>query len=553
MTHGPDAPARPTPPARRRRSALRVPPGPRGLAILLLTVVGAALAPAARATAQPVGPPLPESMRPPLSIELTYDPSVTDTYTGPVFVVFSAGGPPFLVPRPFDRSPIIRVDVTDWRPDDPLTIDASNATCAPMDFDEIQPGRYFLQAFMVLAPGSYKPGTPGNAGSATIATQADAFDSVPFRLRIDRLVRAPRLPDDGSNRIVTEVFRSDLLSDFHGTDVELGYTVVLPPGYFIESDRMYPTRFWIGAHGTDHHVGTRVLQPLEEFEGGNDIVTVLLKVTTRFGHPLYVDSASSGPWARALLEEVIPRLEREYRLDPRGRFLSGHAAGGWTALSLQLNHPEVFAGAWATAPWPTSFASWFGTDLYDVENAFVRSDGSPRRYGVWQDGRPTEPARITWHRERVVGAGGMFGSFEWAFSPPGPDGRPRPFFDPATGAVDREVVEHWSRYDLARLVERRGADLATAIGDDPIVITVGGRDGFRLAEPVQHLVDAMSAAGIAVEHDYLPEGGHADIATMPYQMAALKAMVDRFWDITGGEVPRVGDARPKPAGSGGGG
>ncbi len=526
MMHPPPAPA-----STRR--------GPASLVLATAAAIAAALAPATPAPAQDMGPPLPEAIRPPLSLELTYDPGIRDSYTGPVFVVFSVGGPPFMVPRPFDRSPIVRVDVTDWKPDETLTIDASNATSAPMDFEKIEPGRYFIQAFLPTSPESFKPATPGSWASRAMATRSIMFDDVPFELRIERPVRPMRLPDDGSERIITESLRSELLSDFHGTDVELGWTVVLPPGYFIESDRVYPTRFWIGSHGTDHHVGTRALRPLEEYEGGNDIVTVLLDVTSRFGHPLFVDSASSGPWAQALLEELIPRLERDYRLDPRGRFVSGHAAGGWAALWLQLTHPETFAGAWALAPWPASFESWFGMNLYAVENAFIRPDGEPYRYGVWPDGTPTEPARTTWRRERVVGAGGLFGSFEWAFSPPDADGRPRPFFDPATGAIDREVVEHWSRYDLTRLVERQGEALARSLADDPIVVKVGGRDNFRLADPARRFVEACREAGIEVRLELDPEGGHADIGTMRYQMAVLKSMVDRFWEITGGEVPRV--------------
>jgi S-formylglutathione hydrolase FrmB len=527
-----------------------------GLIRLALLVLTAALLPAGIATAQapPIGPVPAPAPTPPVSVLLTYEAEVTDNYTGPVYVVFASGGSPQQVPRAFGRDPIVVVDVEDWKPGVPLLVNAANARCAPMDFEDIPPANYFIRAFMKLDPDSYKPGSDGNGASRTLPVRAAAFDTMPIQLTIVRRLAPVRFGRE-SDRVISDTVRSELLSDFHGDEIRIGYTVVLPPGYFIETERRYPSRIWLGAHATNHRVGASALRPLETYPGGNDIVTVLIDVTSRFGHPYFVDSASSGPWERALLEEVLPQIEREYRLDPAGRFLTGHASGAWSAIWLQLHNPDQFAGVWAIAPWPTTWTSWFGVNLYEDENALTDADGQPRAYGVMADGRGVETAAVSWRRDDLLVDGGPFRSYEWAFSPPGEDGRPRHFFDRRTGVIDRSVIEHWKQWDLVDLVERGGEELAAALRTTPITVRVGGRDGYQVEEPIRRLVAAMEAAGIAVNFEFEPDLGHGNIAEIEYQMGALKAMVDRYRasiraaEFAAPEPTPAGPASPDAGGS----
>jgi hypothetical protein len=127
-----------------------------------------------------------------------------------------------------------------------------------------------------------------------------------------------------------------------------------------------------------------------------------------------------------------------------GRFLNGHSSGGWATLWLQTRYPTVFGGTWSTSPDPSDFHDFTGVDLYATDaNVYFTPDGSLRPIARDHD-KVLATLRDMVALETALGDyGGQFGSFDWVFSPRGPDGRPVPMFDRATGAVDPAVVAYW--------------------------------------------------------------------------------------------------------------
>ncbi|QPF71984.1 S-formylglutathione hydrolase [Roseateles sp. DAIF2] len=73
------------------------------------------------------------------------------------------------------------------------------------------------------------------------------------------------------------------------------------------------------------------------------------------GAGFYLD-ATREPWARHwrmesyLLRELLPQVQREFRLDPARCGIFGHSMGGHGALTLALRHPGRFASVSAFAP-----------------------------------------------------------------------------------------------------------------------------------------------------------------------------------------------------------
>ena len=173
---------------------------------------------------------------------------------------------------------------------------------------------------------------------------------------------------------------------------------------------------------------------------------------------------NNGPWGEALTDELIPWLERHYRMDGRASRPFPHrpfSSGGWATLWLQTRYPAIFGGTWSTSPDPSDFHDFTGVDLYAPDaNAYRRADGTPTRWSAITAARsPRSSNSRSWRR--VLGAyGGQFASFDWVFSPKGPDGRPLQMFDRATGAVNPAIVRLLARPLRHRL--SAGARLAAA-------------------------------------------------------------------------------------------
>ncbi|MEQ9185021.1 MAG: alpha/beta hydrolase family protein [Thalassobaculaceae bacterium] len=82
-----------------------------------------------------------------------------------------------------------------------------------------------------------------------------------------------------------------------------------------------------------------------------DAVPMLL-VMPGVGNSWYVDSEKHGAWERALIDDLIPAIERIYpvRRERGQRFVAGLSMGGYGALRLAVHHPRVFGAAAAFSP-----------------------------------------------------------------------------------------------------------------------------------------------------------------------------------------------------------
>jgi hypothetical protein len=446
----------------------------------------------------------------PTRFVLTYDASITRSFSGRVYVMLTQHGrEPRFGPSWFDTEPFAAVDVDCWAPEEPLAID-DEARWFPGPPGQIAPGEYAVQAVMRRNLDSPSIGAgPGTAYSEArrLTVAPDAGDQT---LRIDRIVPARAWQETARIRVVER--HSALLSDFHGRPVLMRATVILPEGYDDDPRRRYPALYWIGGFGSTH-VAPPFLQRLWEGGGFADrVARVVLDPSCYGGHHVFADSQNNGPRATALVQELIPHLERTFPLvaEPHGRFLSGHSSGGWSSLWLQVAHPEMFGGVWSLAPDPIDFSDFQMIDLYcPGANMFRDESGAPRPIAR-RGGRPVlfyEPfARM----ETVYGDGGQLRSFDWVFSPRGPEG-PMRLFDPRTGDVDPAVAEAWKRYDIRRIVEERWEELGPKLAGR-ITIIAGELDTFYLEGAVRRFAEACARIGSDARIEIVPGADHASFA-----------------------------------------
>ncbi|WPZ32773.1 alpha/beta hydrolase family protein [Thalassobaculum sp. OXR-137] len=82
-----------------------------------------------------------------------------------------------------------------------------------------------------------------------------------------------------------------------------------------------------------------------------DAVPMLL-VMPGVGNSWYVESEKYGAWSSALVQDLIPAIDRLYetRTDRSQRFVAGLSMGGYGALRLATHYPALFRAAAAFSP-----------------------------------------------------------------------------------------------------------------------------------------------------------------------------------------------------------
>ncbi|MEP6622667.1 MAG: alpha/beta hydrolase-fold protein [bacterium] len=445
---------------------------------------------------------------------------------------------------PDDKRPVTRVDMDqiDTRaaalaaqevariaPGATVDLDA-DVSAFPAAFSQLKPGHYAVQAvldrdhsynYTGRGPGDLVSGVvemdlPGDASPvltlATVVAETDPLQPLPNVAAAMKPVYAVAKPD-----IHLFEFASPALGRFWGRPVTLRGWVVTPPDYAAHPGQRYPTVYYTqGFGGSLRSLHDVAVGRWDDMKTGKapPMIWVGVDQSSPTGTSEWANSVNNGPWGEALTAELVPNLEREYRMDakPSGRMLTGHSSGGWAVLWLQVNYPRMFGGAWPTSPDPSDFHSFLGIDLYAPgANVYRKPDGSP--WPLARDkGQMLVSVEDYTRREVVVGEyGGQLASFEWVFSPRGAGGLPVPMFDRATGAVDPAMIAYWKEhYDVAERLRRHWPELKRDL-DGKIHLTVGGSDSFYLDEAARLLEATMKGLGAKSDFRYVEGRGHFDL------------------------------------------
>lgn len=246
-------------------------------------------------------------------------------------------------------------EVSGLKPGDSVQIDLDNIAF-PSGFSALPAGEYLFQA--VLDPNhSYgymdcdggdllsavTPVTLGGKTAAlpalTLSTQVPASDD-PWHLS----PRAPQAVRDAVPEAKLHSADASLvspaLSAFWGRPVSLRARVLTPPGYAPKARTRYPTVYVTHGFGGGYDsLGGSIALAWSALTAKQmpPMIWVFLDQSTPTGTREFADSVNNGPWGTALTEELIPALERQYKMDgkAKGRFLNGHSSGGWATLWLR--------------------------------------------------------------------------------------------------------------------------------------------------------------------------------------------------------------------------
>jgi hypothetical protein len=396
------------------------------------------------------------------AFELRFDPQVFEApFTGDVFMAFGSlepGRRGNREPREsmhgwFGAPPVMRFSVEGAAPGAVVTFHSADAAAHhPVDWGTVEAKPWRVQAIARRSLDGRTPGLDeGDAYSPVVELAYDPTSSATVRLELASVV-PPHVMEESERVRVFELV-SPSLSEFHGREYRISAGVLLPSDYGEEAS--YPVVYSITGFGGTYEDIRRWEQRAPPGSPFDRCIVVVPDATNRWGHSVFCDSPSIGPWGKALVEELVPALEAEYGgIGAEERYVTGVSSGGWSSLWLQVAYPEAFAGCWSHVPDPIDFHDFQGIDLYEP-----LPDGTPRNMYVDEAGNARPLARrgtqvlITYEdfvrREDVLNPGGQIRSFEATFGALGPDGTPRRVFDVETGVIDHAAAAAWRPYDIS--------------------------------------------------------------------------------------------------------
>jgi hypothetical protein len=458
---------------------------------------------------------------------LTFDKTALDQpFTGRVHVLLLRNEP-----RPvagglnwFDPEPAFAKDVKDWKPGDELSLDASTAV-STTPLASVKPGTYFAQAVMDRDLGGRSfTSSPGNVYSKPLKLAFDPKTAGKVALKLDQTATEPKFAETDTVKLVEH--ESARLTKFHGKPMKMRAGVILPPSFATDAGKKYPVVYDIpGFSGT--HFGALGIASRKPWDvAGTEMIWVVLDPSCRLGHHTFADSDNNGPCGTALVEELIPEIERRFR-GSGTRFVTGHSSGGWASLWLQVAYPDTFHGCWSTSPDSVDFRDFQRIDVYNVgSNAFADSTGGKRPIAR-RGGKPVLFWRGFSDMEVVMGRGGQLASFEAVFSRRAADGNPEPLWDRKTGALRSDVAKTWERYDIRLVLERNWPALAPKL-KGKLHVYMGDVDTFYLEGATRLLKESLSALGSDAVVEMFPGKDHGLIdralrERMNKEMAAAAA------------------------------
>eukprot|EP00939_MAST-03C_sp_MAST-3C-sp1_P003776 g3776.t1 len=370
---------------------------------------------------------------------------------------------------------------------------------------------------------------------------------------------------EDTDYIKTVSVKSNLLSDFWGTDMLLEACVLLPAGFHEHPNTTYPLVVAHGHYSAIFNPGGRFdmhepnanlsgyarydqeaanwlarnwtdLGPKSTFHGARSLVVTIKHPVPYFDDSYSVDSENVGPYGSAIMTELLPEVEKLYRGIGQGwaRGVMGGSTGGWESLAAQVLYPDEFNYAAVACPDPVSFTSYVTMNIYSDHSAYVYDSSfkkTPRpgtrdaysgtsvlpntsipTYGH-PYGQTTATMEEMARREIVLGPKSRSCSqldiWEAVFGPRGKDGYPARIWckDPKAGceygAIDRTVANYWKEnFDLMHIMKRDWT--AKGLGEKlrgKLHLFVGNSDTFFLTNAVMDLQDFLESPSLSPPYE----------------------------------------------------
>jgi S-formylglutathione hydrolase FrmB len=325
-------------------------------------------------------------------------------------------------------------------------------------------------------------------------------------------------------RIDSRILRTNPLGDPFVRDLP----IYLPPSYYTSSTE-YPAVYCLSGYtgsawswfnfqawipSIDERMDSLVASGIPE------MILVFPDCFTRYGGSQYLDSSAVGDYRSYITEEVLPFVEQMYRTknDKRYRGVIGKSSGGFGAISLAMERPDLF-----------SAVACHSGDMY-FEYCYLPDFPAAFRMIQKYGGLNTTLEKFDQISKTGKEDHALLNTIAMsACYSPNPDSKARfdlPF-DEQTGKLRDRVWKKWKKFDPVEVVKEKGE----ALKDFGLVyLDCGKNDEFGLMVGARIFVKELKRLGIANTYEEF-EGGHFNIQhrydTSLKKIAEYFAAIDR--------------------------
>jgi S-formylglutathione hydrolase FrmB len=304
-----------------------------------------------------------------------------------------------------------------------------------------------------------------------------------------------------------EIDSAALRGNLLGDPSKRRVAVHLPPGYD-DGEQEYPLFVYLaGFTGSGlralawYAFGESVPQRVERLLAQDvmgPVITAFPDGFTSLGGNQYIDSLATGDWERFLVDEMVPALERSFRIR-RGRdhrAIYGASSGGYGALVHGMRHADTWA-AIACHAGDMGFEWVYQRDFPSTLDALARHEGRIDRF--IESFRAAPKVRSAdMHALMILAMSATYDP-----EPSAPYGIRLPV-DPHTCEMIAERWDRWLAHDPVRSIERADCqdNLRRLSG---LYLDCGRYDQYFLHYGARAFVRRLEALEIAHRYEEFPD------------------------------------------------
>ncbi|MBC8217213.1 MAG: ester cyclase [Planctomycetes bacterium] len=359
-----------------------------------------------------------------------------------------------------------------------------------------------------------------------LTSQNYYFDNMALMAQI--MPKSPDWPSAPDYLVQDEIHSPSLEGNLLGDPATRPVLVYLPPSYETSPEKRYPTVYLLHGYDTNHNCYTSsgvnlAIKSLTGIDLGADVgsivadlsaagqmdelIIVLPNAVNSLGGSMYERSPLIGDYRDYIAKDLVTYIDGKYRTiaHSSSRGIAGHSMGGYGALSLAIEYPEVFGAVASLSP-----------ALCDMEVDPALDDYMAKYPLVLGLPIPGSTPEDMWNIFLGYWEANLLYAMAAAWTP---NLENPPFYVdlpvqyPGPSIVT-DVLEQWKERDLVSQVERDGANLS----GKPIFVDEGRGPAMIMAEVtgVDRLLAALHAQGLSYTYDAF-DGDH--LTYFGYQIA----------------------------------